>query len=311
MIPILTDPRCLDHGPFPGYPERPERLRRIFEHLELEGWPVERGFEHPQTRSMVEALHDPRYVARFERAVARGDGLLDSADNPLSPGSAKAAWAAVKVSLAAADRVATGGAGERKVFVAARPPGHHAEHDRAMGFCFFCNVAAATEHLRRAHGLERVAIFDFDVHHGNGTQHLFESRGDVFYASTHQFPFYPGTGAAEETGEGEGKGATLNVPLPAGTGDDGYREAIRGEVLPALEAFAPEALVISAGFDAWRGDPLAGMRVSEEGFADWGRWLGELADRICDGRVLSLLEGGYDLTALPRLVEAYLRGLGG
>ena len=310
MIPVLTDPRCLDHGPFPGYPERPERLEKILEHLEAEGWPVERGAEHPQARDAVAALHDPDYVVRFERAVSRGDGLLDSADNPLSPGTADAAWAAVEVTLQAADRMMTGegGGGGGKVFAAVRPPGHHAERDRAMGFCFFDNIAVAAEYLRTAHGLERVAIFDFDVHHGNGTQHLFESRADVFYASTHQHPFYPGTGAAEETGKGKGEGATLNVPLRAGTGDEGYEEAIRGRVIPALETFGPDALLISAGFDAWRRDPLAGMQVTEEGYAAWGRWLGELADRVCQGRLLGVLEGGYDLSAVPRLVAAFLAG---
>ncbi|HEX2164934.1 MAG TPA: histone deacetylase, partial [Thermoanaerobaculia bacterium] len=181
----------------------------------------------------------------------------------------------------------------------------------AMGFCFFNNAAVAAERLVRRHGLGRVAIFDFDVHHGNGTQHLFEERGDVLYASTHQFPFYPGTGAADERGTGEGEGATLNVPLPAGSGDDDYRRAIEERVLPALAAFRPEALVLSAGFDAWANDPLGGMRVSEGGFGAWGRLLGALADEVCGGRVLAVLEGGYDLAALPRLVAAHLAGLDG
>jgi acetoin utilization deacetylase AcuC-like enzyme len=179
-----------------------------------------------------------------------------------------------------------------------------------MGFCFFNNAAVAAEHLRRRHGLERVAIFDFDVHHGNGTQHLFEERGDVFYASTHQFPFYPGTGAAGERGRGAGEGATLNVPLAAGTGDDGYRAAF-DQVLPALAAFRPDALVLSAGFDAWQDDPLGGMRVSEAGFAEWGRRLGGLADEVCGGRVVALLEGGYDLAALARSAAAHAEELAG
>jgi len=306
MFPVVTDSRCLDHGPFPGYPERPERLRRILEHLESAGWPVEKGCRHPQAREAVARLHDEDYIARFERAVARGDGLLDSADNPLSSNTAEAAWAAVEVALACADRVASDGG---RVFAAVRPPGHHAERDRAMGFCFFDNIAVAAEYLRTEHGLEKVAIFDFDVHHGNGTQHLFEDRGDVFYASTHQYPFYPGTGAESETGVGDGLGATLNVPLPAGAGDEEYREGIRERVIPALERFAPQVLLLSAGFDAWQGDPLAGMRVSREGFAAWGRWLGELADRVCEGRVLAMLEGGYDLAALGPLVAAHLEGL--
>ncbi len=200
------------------------------------------------------------------------------------------------------------GTGAGPAFAAVRPPGHHAERALAMGFCFFNNAAIAAEHLRRRHGAGRVALFDFDVHHGNGTQHLFEARADVFYASTHQYPFYPGTGAASETGVGAGEGATFNVPLPAGTDDAGYAEAIRGRVLPALRAFAPDVLVLSAGFDAWRADPLGGMKVTEAGFADWGVWLRELAEEVCGGRVLAVLEGGYDLAVLPALVEAHLNG---
>jgi acetoin utilization deacetylase AcuC-like enzyme len=211
--------------------------------------------------------------------------------------------------VAAADRVAaTGGC---TAFAAVRPPGHHAERATAMGFCFFNNVAVAAEHLRRQHGAGRVAIFDFDVHHGNGTQHIFEERADVFYASTHQYPFYPGTGAAGETGTGAGRGATLNVPLPAGSGDDVYAAAFTEPILPALRGFSPDVLLLSAGFDAWQEDPLGGMRVSEEGFRQWGVRLRELAAEICGGRVLAVLEGGYDLAALPRLVEAHLEGLTG
>ena len=269
----------------------------------------EEGVDPETAREAVGALHEEGYVTRFQRAVARGDSLLDSADNPLSEGTWQAAWAAVAATLAAADWVA-GGEG-RTALAAVRPPGHHAERGMAMGFCFFNNVAVAAEHLRRRHGASRLAIFDFDVHHGNGTQHTFEERADIFYASTHQYPFYPGTGAADERGRGAGEGFTLNVPLPAGTGDEGYAEAIRSAVLPALRRFAPDALLLSAGFDAWRSDPLGGMRVSEEGFRSWGDWLRELAAEVCGGRVLAVLEGGYDLLHLPGLVEASLEGLAG
>jgi len=309
MLAVVTHADCGEHGPRGGYPERPERLRGILEHLVGLGWPVEHSPEHPAAREAVLALHEVAYVERFERAVARGDALLDSADNPLTTGTVAAAWGAVSATLTAADRIA--GEQEKRAFAAVRPPGHHAERDHAMGFCFFNNVAAAAQHLISRHGLSRVAIFDFDVHHGNGTQHLFEARGDVFYASTHQYPFYPGTGAVSERGVGDGEGATLNVPLPAGTGDEGYEEAIRGRVIPALEAFRPEALLISAGFDAWRNDPLGGMSVSGRGFADWGSWLSELAEEVCGGRILAVLEGGYDLASLPRLVELHLAGLAG
>ncbi len=180
-----------------------------------------------------------------------------------------------------------------------------------MGFCFFNNVAIAAEYLRRQHGVERVAIFDFDVHHGNGTQHLFAARRNVFFASVHQYPFYPGTGAQSEIGHGEGEGATLNVPLPAGAGDEEYREAIEGKVLPALRSFAPQVLLLSAGFDAWRDDPLGGMKVSKEGYREWGLRLGELAADCCEGRLLAVLEGGYDRLALPELLTAHWRALDG
>ena len=300
---VFTDPRCLQHQAPRGYPERPDRLSGVVDHLRTRGWDLAEGKWYGDARAAVLALHEERYVQRFERAVQRGDSLLDSADNPLSDGTWEAAWAAVETALAAADHAAEG----NRAFAAVRPPGHHAERSVAMGFCFFNNVAVAAEHLRRR-GAERVAIFDFDVHHGNGTQHLFETRADVFYASTHQYPFYPGTGAASETGIGDGEGATLNVPLPAHTDDAGYAEAIQGRVIPALRGFAPDILLVSAGFDAWQHDPLGGMQVTEEGFRDWGRWLRDLADEVCGGRLLAVLEGGYDLANLPRLVEANLQG---
>jgi len=179
-----------------------------------------------------------------------------------------------------------------------------------MGFCYFNTIAVAAEELLSG-GLERVAIFDFDVHHGNGTQHLFSSRADVLYVSIHQFPFYPGTGAANERGTGAGEGATLNLPMPAGTGDDQYLDLLESEVTSALEAYRPDALLLSAGFDAYEGDPLGGMRMSERCYFEYGRRLAELAQRMCSGRTLSVLEGGYNLSDLPSLVDAYLRGLSG
>ncbi|HEX4964961.1 MAG TPA: histone deacetylase [Thermoanaerobaculia bacterium] len=311
MVRVFTSAACLGHRTPPGYPEKPERLAGVVARLRQSGWEIEEEEETVAAREAVLAVHDAVYVARFERAVARGDSLLDSADNPLSTGSAgtwQAAWGAVATALAAADWVA--GANGRTALATVRPPGHHAERATAMGFCYFNNVAVAAEHLRRQ-GASRVAIFDFDVHHGNGTQHSFESRADVLYVSTHQYPFYPGTGAADETGTGSGEGFTLNVPLPAGTGDEAYAEAIRGKVLPALRRFAPDVLLLSAGFDAWQADPLGGMRVTREGFRAWGDWLRELAAEVCGGRVLALLEGGYDLRNLPLLVEDHLEGLAG
>ncbi len=312
MLRVFTASRCLEHRSPLGYPERPERLAGVLERLRAGDWTLARQAAEasgpkPEARAAVEALHDPAYVARLEAAVRRGDGLIDSADNPLSPGTWPSAWAAVECALAAADWAA---AGERRAaFAAVRPPGHHAERATAMGFCYFNNAAVAAEHLLRRHGLERVAIVDFDVHHGNGTQHLFEERGDVLYVSLHQYPFYPGTGAAAETGIGAGRGATLNLPLPAGSGDDAYSQAFDRQVVPALKRFAPQLLLISAGFDAWRADPLGGMRVTAAGFEHWGQRLGAVAAEVCAGRSLSLLEGGYDLRRLGELVERYLTGL--
>jgi acetoin utilization deacetylase AcuC-like enzyme len=309
MLRIFSDKRCLLHEvPF-GFPEVSERLRRVLEELRAAGLAPPVAASHPGAEAAIATTHDPGYVARFRRAVRRGDGLICSSDNPLSDGTWQAAQAAVEAILEAGDWMVAGA--DRTAFVATRPPGHHAEHDTAMGFCYFNNVAVLADYLLREHGLERVAIFDFDVHHGNGTQHLFEERPDVLYASTHQYPFYPGTGAAAESGRGAGAGATVNVPLPAGTGDQGYGQAISERILPALREFAPQALLVSAGFDAWELDPLGGMRVSEAEFGRWGRVLGELAAEVCEGRTLAVLEGGYDLEALGRLAARFISELSG
>jgi acetoin utilization deacetylase AcuC-like enzyme len=301
---VYSDPRCLEHQVALGFPEQPARLRAILDAVRAQGRPViERG-AHPASAALAEVVHGAPYVERFRAAVSRGDGLLDSADNPLVASTWDAAWGAADATLHAADAALAG----RQAFAAVRPPGHHAEKQLAMGFCYLANAALAAERMREQ-GLARVAIFDFDVHHGNGTQHIFEERADVLYASTHQYPFYPGTGAASEHGRGAGAGATVNVPLAAGCDDGEFEAAIAGTVIPALRAFAPDALIVSAGFDAWQGDPLGGMRVTETGFAQWGRWLGELAGESCGGRLLAVLEGGYDVGALGGLVTAFLGGV--
>lgn len=322
MLRTFTHPACLGHRVPPGLPERPQRLSVILDGLSTAGievveaptvegstveGPVVEGSVVESAQRAVSALHSADYVERFRRAVERGDNLLDSPDNPLSAGTWAAAWGAVGSAVAACDWVMAGRS--RRAFVAARPPGHHAERDEAMGFCYLGTAAAAAAHLVCAHGLDRVALFDFDVHHGNGSQHLLEERGDVLYVSVHQWPFYPGTGTASEVGRGRGVGATLNVPLPAGSGDEVYAAAIEETILPALESFGPQALVLSAGFDAWMNDPLGGMRVSCRGFERWGEQLGTLAESVCGGRVVAVLEGGYDLAALPDLVLAHLLGL--
>jgi len=315
MLRIFTSPRCLAHRAPGGYPERPERLAAILDHLDevFAGSVVRETELGLPAEEAVLGVHDERYVGRLRRAAERGDGLIDSPDNPLVPGTWDAALAAVEVTLTAARWASAEGG--RHAFAAVRPPGHHAERDRAMGFCYFNNVAVAVEHLRGAGRSERAAVFDFDVHHGNGTQHLFEDRPDVFYASLHQAPFYPGTGSRHERGTGAGEGTVLNVPLPAGTGEEEYMEAVDGEVLPALRAFAPDWLAVSAGFDTWRGDPLGGLRLTERGFEGLGERVAALATELAGdagaARSLTVLEGGYDVEALPRLVESYLRGLSG
>lgn len=309
MLRVFSDPRCLLHRVPDGYPERAERLESILEFLHHRQVEIEESGEHGGFEPAVAAVHSERYLSRFLGAMERGDLFLDTPDNPLCGSTWDAARAAVETTLAAADWVAAGAG--RRGMSAVRPPGHHAERDGAMGFCYFNNVAVAVDYLRREKGAQRLAVVDFDVHHGNGTQHIFEEEPDVLYLSTHRYPFYPGTGAADERGTGDGEGATVNVPLPAGAGDVAFEAAFQSALLPSLQEFRPEILLISAGFDAWQSDPLGGMRVSEQGYRDWGRWLGSVSEEICEGRCLVLLEGGYDVQALPGLLWTHLQALDG
>jgi acetoin utilization deacetylase AcuC-like enzyme len=238
----------------------------------------------------------------LEAIPTEGYVLLDG-DTTASPGSGEAALRAAGALIAAIDAVINGEAAN--AFCAVRPPGHHAESDQAMGFCLFNNVAIGAAHARQAHGLERVAVIDFDVHHGNGTQHMFEQDPGLFYASTHQWPLYPGTGAPEE----QGCGNILNVPLPPGAGSAEFREAMAEIVLPVLDQFGPDLVIISAGFDAHAADPLAMLELVEADYAWVTKALAELAWTHCGGRVVSALEGGYDLAALARSAAAHVRSL--
>lgn len=304
VMDVLWHPATLEHPAPPGYPETPARVEVLVRGLPALGHPTFAPDLDPErARRGAELVHGAEYVARFERSCARGDSLLDSADNPLSRASFGAALAAVAVALATWDRaVATA----QPVFAAIRPPGHHCERDRAMGFCYFANIAIVAAAAREA-GVARVAIVDFDVHHGNGTQHIFETDPNVWFGSLHQFPFYPGTGARVEVGVGAGAGATLNVPLPAGTGPAAFLAALDQEVIEALTAFRPDLLLVSAGFDAWRQDPLGGMQLEVATYGEIGRRLGRFA-RQCGAPLVACLEGGYDTNELAALVAAFLEG---
>jgi acetoin utilization deacetylase AcuC-like enzyme len=300
---------CLEHSNGPGHPERPERLLAIRNHLAGCGL-LDRLLllrPDPAPLESLARVHEPSYIKAIRRACERAPVQLDP-DTAVSPGSWQAALLSAGGALAACDAVATGKA--RSAFVCTRPPGHHAEAGRAMGFCLFNNVAIAARHLQDAHGLGRILIVDWDVHHGNGTQHMFETDPTIFYFSAHQFPFYPGTGSARETGSGRGAGYTLNYPMQAGSGDDEYIEVFQSVLCPEIDRVQPEAILISAGFDAHRDDPLAGMDLTAKGYAAMTSILREAAGRHCDGRIISLLEGGYDLEALAASVEAHLLALG-
>jgi acetoin utilization deacetylase AcuC-like enzyme len=309
LVAFVFHESCLEHSNGPGHPERPERIAAIRDHLRDRGL-LERLLTirpDPCPIERIARVHPPGYIEAIRDACRRAPAHLDP-DTGVSAGSWRAALLSAGGALAGCEAVMSGRA--RAAFVACRPPGHHAEADRAMGFCLFNNVAIAARYLQDMHGAGRVLIVDWDVHHGNGTQHLFEEDDTVFYFSTHQFPFYPGTGDAREVGRGRGRGFTLNVPLPAGSGDETYLRVFREVLRPAIDRFRPEAILISAGFDAHRDDPLAAMRVTEAGYAGMTEVVAEAAAAHCPGRIVSLLEGGYDLAALGASVEAHLRALG-
>jgi acetoin utilization deacetylase AcuC-like enzyme len=301
---LLTHKACLAHDPGRFHPESPARLAAVLAALDGPQFSaLERAEAPAATLDQIARVHGRAHVERLLRAVpASGHVGLDP-DTIMSPGSGEAALRAAGALVAGVDAVAAGGV--RNAFCAVRPPGHHAEAARAMGFCLFNNVAVGAAHARAAHGLRRVAVVDFDVHHGNGTQHTFERDAELFYASTHQWPHYPGTGAAEETGVGN----ICNVPLAPMAGSREFRAAMSEIVLPALRDFRPDMLLISAGFDAHAADPLASLRFTEADYAWVTAALAEVAATCCGGRIVSTLEGGYDLEALAASAAAHVAAL--
>ena len=303
---LVESAHAARHDTGPGHPERASRVAAIRRRLEADGLLAELALAEapPAAREALLRVHSASYLDAAERAVARGARVLDEGDTRVSAGSWDAALAAAGGAVLAVDRVVDGT--WRSAFVLARPPGHHAERDEAMGFCVVNNVAVAAAHARHGRGLERVAILDWDVHHGNGTQHAFEGDPSVFFASLHQWPLYPGTGLATERGVGEGEGATLNRPQPPGAGEREWLGALERDVLPAIEAFRPQLVLVSAGFDAHRDDPLAQTELETSTYARMTELVREVARRACGGRVVSLLEGGYDLDALAASASAHV-----
>ncbi|MBZ4422170.1 histone deacetylase [Myxococcus sp. RHSTA-1-4] len=304
---LLTDPLFLQHDPGHGHPESPARLQRILGVLARA--PVEgtvMGVPRSATDAELAAVHTPELLAYLKR-LSGHEAQIDP-DTQVSPDSVDAARLAAGASIKAVEEVMAGRA--RNAFALVRPPGHHAEPGRAMGFCLFNNVAIAAEAGRRL-GAERVLILDWDVHHGNGTQESFYSRRDVLYQSVHQFPYYPGTGAAPEVGVGEGEGYTVNVGLPGGNSDADYGMIFEELFLPMAEAYRPQLILVSAGFDPHQNDPIGGMEVTERGFAAMCASMRSLAERVCGGRLVLLLEGGYSLEGLSQSVHACIEVLAG
>ena len=299
----------LEHDMGAGHPESPNRLRAIIQHLEQSGTAARLARIEPRKAEdeWITQIHTPSYLAMLKtHAPTNGRVSLDP-DTSMSPGSLTAAYLAAGGALAAVDAIMSQQVDH--VFCAVRPPGHHAEAGRAMGFCLFNNVAIAARYMQKRYGIQRVLIVDWDVHHGNGTQHSFEDDPSVLFFSTHQFPHYPGTGRESERGRGAGEGFTIDVPMEAGEGDEEYRAIFQKSLVPAADAFKPEFVIISAGFDAHKDDPLANMGLTEEGYADLTSLVTGIAKRHARGRILSSLEGGYHLRALAASVDRHIQTL--
>jgi acetoin utilization deacetylase AcuC-like enzyme len=302
---LITHPACLEHLTPLGHPERPDRLRAVERALEAEKFQsLSRVLAPMASLETVALCHPMDYIEEIRDAAPR-EGLVHiDADTSMSPGSFEAALRAAGGAILAVDEVMT--KKTDSAFVATRPPGHHAETARPMGFCFFDNAAIAARHAQKRHGIARAAIVDFDVHHGNGSQEIFWSDESVMYCSTHQMPLFPGTGATGETGEHD---TVVNAPLRPGDAGEAFRAAFESRILPRLADFRPELIVISAGFDAHMRDPLANINLDERDFAWVTQKIMDVADRHAGGRIVSLLEGGYDLQALGNSAAAHVLAL--
>lgn len=305
---ILSHPACLEHRPGPHHPESPERLKIVLNALRSPEFASLKWRDAPLgTIEQVQLIHDPEFVDDVaEMAPSHGYVPLDGGDTVMSPGSWEAVMRCVGAACAGVDAVMNGDA--RNAFCATRPCGHHAEPSRAMGFCIFNQAAIAAAYALETFQLERVAVVDFDVHHGNGTQAAFFNRPELFYASSHQSPLYPGTGAASETGVDHN---IVNVPLPRGCDSALFRTRIESGMLPAIREFDPQLIIISAGFDAHRLDPLAGLNLEDSDFEWITTELVRIADTACEGRIVSILEGGYSLEALAAGTTVHVRALMG
>lgn len=306
---LYADERFTQHetGGHPESPSRIERLLKMVDRPEIASR-VTRKPLRAATREELLRVHTARYLDRLEEFSKSGGGRIDP-DTVVATHSVAVAREAAGTALAAVDEVMKGGEGDKRALCLVRPPGHHALADRAMGFCLYNNVALAAEHARKHHELERILIVDWDVHHGNGTQDIFYEDGGVFFLSLHRFPFYPGSGDVDETGTGEGLGATVNVPLRFGISRADYRDAFARAVSRIAEKAKPELLLISAGFDAHRADPIGSLGLESEDFGALTELLIDVAGTHCQGRIVSLLEGGYDLKALVESVQVHIESL--
>ncbi|MGE0765912.1 MAG: histone deacetylase family protein [Hyphomicrobiaceae bacterium] len=305
---LITHPSFVEHDTGPGHPERADRMRaidKVMAHDIFAGLERKQAPLRDDVEQWIALAHSQAYIDMLKEArPAAGEMQVRvDPDTVLSPGSWEAAVRAVGAGLLAVDDVMA--RRSSNAFCQIRPPGHHAERDRAMGFCFFNSIAVAALYARQAHGAERIAVVDFDVHHGNGTQDIFWSDKNLFFASTHQMPLYPGTGALSETGVGN----IWNAPLRPGDDGEPFREAIQSRILPALRNFAPDLVLVSAGFDAHRDDPLANLELVEADYAWATQQLVEEADRHAGGRLVSMLEGGYNLAALARSTAVHVKVL--